>query len=320
MAQRALAPEYWAMCLEHVYSVENCLPHSAFDDRESPYTRWHETVPDLSRLRPFGCDVRVTVPRDHPDWKKYVIPPGWFGIYVGEKSDGAAHLVYRPGERGQKGNLEDVGDRLCQFYDSYDTKLYLLTKDDPTYREYLVYGDSDPASPPTVPSASEFRIARKFGSEWCFGTANRNSDPGEYKYDIRYDDGDFESMSQSEVDAAKRHFETQQKTNPRAQGGCGSDTYTVLPGKIKVTEIVDHKVVLTSFNNWIAVVKCRYDFTVAGSTSTRVEWVTVGALLSCSTNFTESWSMLRDYVTRFYKSSKDKTRYRPQGVVSCCSS
>ena len=312
MAQRALVPQYWAMCLEHVYQVENFLPHSAFDNKESPYMRWHGKQPDLSGFRPFGCDVRVDVPRDHPDYNKYLNPPAWIGIYVGEKPNGATHLVYRQGEHGAAGKVKDIGDRLCTFFDSYDDKLYLRTKDDKVYRDYLKYGESDPAAPSIVPQRSEFRIAKRFGSRDFFGTAKANDEPGEFEYDVRYDDGDAESMSQFEIDKAKKLFKELCDKDPRAQFECDLETYTVLPGKIKLLEIIDHKIVVLSTNNVIAVVKCKYEFTVSGVTTTRLEYVAVGALLSYCVDFDKCWSLLRNYVARFYSSEDDDSKFHKE--------
>ena len=117
------------------------------------------------------------------------------------------------------------------------------------YREYLNYGDGDEAVPVILPTDNEFRVAKKFGNKFHFGTAKKNSDPGEYKYDVRYDDSDFETMTKSEVDRAREHFAELIAKDPRAQSGYGTDSYTLLPGKVTVSAITDHKVVLSSYNN-----------------------------------------------------------------------
>ena len=311
MAQRALAPEYWAMCLEHVYEVSNFLPHSAFDNRESPYFRWTGDVPDMSRYRPFGCDVRVAIPRDHPDYKKYVNDPAYIGIYVGELSGSGAHLVYRPGSRGEPGSVKEVGERLCKFFDSYDEKLYLLTSENQVYRKYLQY-ETTPGVVPLLPDKTDFRIAKKFGKDYYFGVASRNNELGDLKYDVRYDDGDFEDMTDFEIDAAKALYIKLSDKDPRSQRGYGADTFSVLPRKITLLELLDHKIVNTSYNNWMAVVRCRYEFTVSGVREERVEWVSLGALLSYVVNFDDSWAMIRTYIMSDYESVSDRHRYHPE--------
>ena len=81
MAQRDIASQHWPHALSHVYKVQNCLPHSHINN-ETPYWRWFEKTPDLSRLHTFGCDVRVNVSIDLKP-KNYVDAPGYMAIYIG---------------------------------------------------------------------------------------------------------------------------------------------------------------------------------------------------------------------------------------------
>ena len=311
MAQRDLPASYWAMCLHHVYHVENCLPHSAFNNRESPYMRWFEKRPDLSKFHTFGCDVRVTIPRDSPKRQKYVEPPGYIGIYVGEAQDSSGHLVYKPGSAGEKGSIENVGDALCKFFEAYDPNLYLKTATDEVYQKYF-HGMKVKLEETRQPGKETFRIAQKFADIVHFGTAKRRSEePGDFTYDVIYDDGDRETMTLAELEMAKSLFAELKNKDPRSQPehGEGLDGLSILPGKVTVDTILDHKITVSSFNNNVAVVKVKY-YTKSGDAAVYfTSWVTVGALLSYSSDFDDTWEKLSEYITENYVQDSNKKRW-----------
>jgi len=121
-------------------------------------------------------------------------------------------------------------------------------------------------------------------------------------------------MTQSELDASVALFKEHASTDPRSQPGSDAGDFTVLPGKISCREVIDHKIVLSSFNSHIAVVKCRYEFTLGGVAVTRIEWVAVGALLYYAVNFSDTWAMLRTYMLTFYSDADvyDESKYHPE--------
>ena len=98
LAQRDLPAQFWAMALRHAYMVANCLPHSHFDDADTPYRRWYDERPDFSRTHLFGCDVRVNIPLDS-GYKKYKDAKAFIGIYVGWSHNSSSHQIWRPSSR-----------------------------------------------------------------------------------------------------------------------------------------------------------------------------------------------------------------------------
>ena len=247
MAQRDLSSAYWGNALEHVYYMENVLPHRAFDNKESPYIRWYEHKPDLANFHTFGCDVRCYVPTDAPKRVKFVNPPAWMGIYVGELADSSSHKVYRSGQDGNPGTVEHVGDRLCKFYEAYDPNLYLKSYDDPIYQKYL-RADGSVVDEIPQPTSRSFRICKRFAKDIFFATVTPNVEGGEFTFNVAYDDGDFEHMTPEEIKQGRALFASVEQTDPRAQGQFGTDTYGVLPGKVKLIDVMDHKVFVNNFS------------------------------------------------------------------------
>jgi hypothetical protein len=319
LAARDLPAAYWALCLAHVYMVVNMLPHAAFGDKESPYMRWHEKRPKLRWLRTFGCDVRVAIPRDHPKRVKYTQPPGYMGIYVGEKRDSSAHLVYRPGSAGQSGQVEDVGDRLCVFFEHFDPNCYLKPHEDESYREYFrgetfrgptrINGTGG-AESAAGSSASPFRICKRFDKGLYYGTAVRNLEAGAFCIDVVYDDGDTETMTEGESDQCVRLFAESSTGDPRSQSVTEARTYSVIANGVRVLEVLDHKFHVTSFNNVMSLLNIKY--TPRGEEKSRTAWVSAGALLKSCENFDELYGMLREYCENCYHVDGDESRYREE--------
>ena len=68
------------------------------------------------------------------------------------------------------------------------------------------------------PGKETFRIAQRFADRVHFGTAKRRSEePGEFTYDVIYDDGDRETMTLAELEMAKSLFAELSNKDPRSQ-------------------------------------------------------------------------------------------------------
>ena len=74
-----------------------------------------------------------------------------------------------------------------------------------------------------LPGGSDFRIVKKFNGVWCFGTATPNNGIGDYEFDVRYDDGDFEHFNRTELERAKQKYSELAETDPRGQKGFGAE-------------------------------------------------------------------------------------------------
>ena len=308
MAQRDLAPAYWALCLQHVYKVNNYLPHSYLNDEDSPYHRWFDDLPDCKDLHSFGCDVRAGIPLDKSSKrKKYSDAPAYMGIYVGFDDASSSHLIYRPGIGGAKGNVNDVGDRLCKFFEAYDPNNFMKPHDHPDYNKYL---------PQTVPSKSDAvpiltknscRIVKTFNKDKFFGTATPDKESGEYAYNIVYDDGDLENMTTEEFNECKAACKLLDD-DPRSQLGYSSGEFDLLPRKFKVKEILDHKIIIDSSNRTLGCMKIKY--ATDGKTSREVTaWVNAGTLMFYCSNINSLWCKLRSYMDSSYVADDDKSRF-----------
>ena len=81
LLQSGLGPEFWGLCALHVAHVYNMLPHSSMDN-QIPYTLQFGQPPDVSWLRPFGCEATVFRGADLVDHHK-LAPRGEQGVCVG---------------------------------------------------------------------------------------------------------------------------------------------------------------------------------------------------------------------------------------------
>ncbi len=86
-----LPKELWGAALRHAAYVRNRVATSAVDRK--PYELLHGEVPDLSRLRVFGCKASVHKERNQRNkWDA----KGRRGVYVGNGDRSKTYLVYFP--------------------------------------------------------------------------------------------------------------------------------------------------------------------------------------------------------------------------------
>ena len=77
----------------------------------------------------------------------------------------------------------------------------------------------------------------------------------------------------------------------------------------KVQKIIDHKIILNSFNSFIGLFRIEYTTAKKNKTITHIAWITASSLLISSSDEGNSWSMVRDYLRKNYVESEDLTRY-----------
>ena len=233
------------MSLQHAYAVENMMPHAAFGDKESPYFRWYGKRPDVHLLHCFGCDVRVNVPLDSGRARKWVDERAYVGIYVGFKRNSSAHIVWKPGTAGEPGSLDYPGERMCKFFERFDEHLYLRTSDNPDFREFagLQPTTADDALGTVPPDGKEYRVCKWFPlqKDYFYGTAVKNNTPGDFAYDVSYDDGDVENMTAAVFGKAVALFEEKSRTDPRAQADDGKE-FDVLARNLSRTGSIAERV------------------------------------------------------------------------------
>ena len=247
LAQRDLPAQFWLMALKHVYMVLACCPHAHFNDKDTPFRRWYDKTPNLKLLRGFGADVRVHVPKDHPDFKKYTNPRAFMGIYIGYKLSSSAHKVWRPAHDGVKGEVVYPGDRLCKFFESFDDHNFLRPTSNADFIKYAGIEDTGKSNE-EKPIGDGIRICKWFGSELCFGTVTESGEKGDFAFDVNYDDGDYENMDKAELDDCLKLYE-KNKGNPSSQQ---KSIFELMPKNVIIEEVHDHKIEVDAFNSALA--------------------------------------------------------------------
>ena len=298
MAQRDLSSQHWAHALEHVFKVNNCLPHSSINN-ETPYWRWYESVPEFGNVHTFGCDVRVNVPTElNP--RKYVDPPGYMALYIGFNYDSSAHKIFKPNYGGQKYEILMRGDRQCLFFELYDENLFLKQHDDPAYKEYFKNNSKDPSFSGGDTKQNEnsvpIRIAKEFFGVVHYGTAVKNSGNTQYVYDVSYDDGDFETFTETEFQKAVSLFESQPDSIQK-QSSIETDEIgiEVLQGRNKIIQVLKHKTITQNGVSY-ACLKVK----LKNKSVQKTQWVQAGSILALSGKdyISNNWGKVHDYVDK----------------------
>jgi hypothetical protein len=83
---------FWAEAIRVAVIVYNMVPGAA-NNHVAPQYVWDKSIPDVSRLRTFGCKVLVKDPTKKLG--KFVIRT-WDGIYLGLADGGDDHRIYDP--------------------------------------------------------------------------------------------------------------------------------------------------------------------------------------------------------------------------------
>ena len=184
LAHRDLGPMFWGYAVLYAYKINNLLPHSAFNDEDSPYRRWHDATPECKLLRAFGCDVRVNVPHDSGQFQKYALPNAWISIYIGPKKIGSStHKIFRPAFGGAKATVEDVGEAECLFFESFDKNNFLKVFEGSDYDKYIMPAEQRKAA---VYSALGIDSVGPQATKTQAEGSNANHSK-EYRIAIRYD-------------------------------------------------------------------------------------------------------------------------------------
>ena len=318
MAQRDIAAQHWAHALSHVVKVNNCLPHSSINN-ETPYWRWYESRPKFTNVKPFGCDVRVNTPKEDKP-KKYIDPPGWMGIYIGFDYDSSSHKVFKPSHGAYKWKIVNCGDRQCKFFDLIDTNLYLKEYTDPAYVEYFKKNKSRKGPEPlggeeneeeklvTDKASTPVRVCKKYGSVLYYGTATLSDEDSAYPYNVRYDDGDFETMTKSEYDEAVKLFNLQPASLTK-QHDVDEIGIEVLQGRNKIRKILKHK---TITQNGVVYACLKVQL------KNKSQWVQAGSILALSgkENMEHNWTLVHDYVSNLKLDHKFVFKYFSVSVPS----
>ena len=82
------SPALWPHFFRHAAYVKNMIPHRALN--KSPFEALTGRTPDIRRLRVFGCEAYVHVPRAN---RRKLDPSGRAGIYIGESFSSPAHII-----------------------------------------------------------------------------------------------------------------------------------------------------------------------------------------------------------------------------------
>jgi transposase InsO family protein len=111
--QAGLGKSFWVLAANAAVHVLNRLGTKA-NNQQTPYERWHNTAPDLSHLRVFGCAVHVL----NELHKQKLEPRTWEGIFVGYDRHDSTYLVWDKAQRSVRKTRNVTFDESSFTYSS----------------------------------------------------------------------------------------------------------------------------------------------------------------------------------------------------------
>ena len=94
MAQAKLHDRFWSYAMLHACDLHNMMPSTKLPGEISPHEALYGTLPDVSRVRVFGCLVWVFLP-EHERRSK-ISPRSVPAIHLGQDPERNGYLVYIP--------------------------------------------------------------------------------------------------------------------------------------------------------------------------------------------------------------------------------
>ncbi|MBW0548305.1 hypothetical protein O181_088020 [Austropuccinia psidii MF-1] len=87
-----LPNNYWAEAVNTAVLLSNLSPNQS-TDISSPHQRWTGSAPTIHRLKTFGCQAFITLPRHHCSWK--LGPSAIEGILLGYENGNTSYRILR---------------------------------------------------------------------------------------------------------------------------------------------------------------------------------------------------------------------------------
>ena len=98
LLQQAGAPLWlWREAIYHATSIHNIIPSNKHSSHKTPYELWHGHKPDLSRLRIFGCEAYMNVPKRSR--ATTFSPKVVHAVYLGECPNAKGYILYHCSNR-----------------------------------------------------------------------------------------------------------------------------------------------------------------------------------------------------------------------------
>ncbi|MBW0497556.1 hypothetical protein O181_037271, partial [Austropuccinia psidii MF-1] len=97
-----LPKPYWAEAINTATTLSNLIPTPSRHNK-SPYTLWTKFPPRIKKLRVFGCQAIVLIPKEHREWK--LSESGSEGVFLGYENDMSSYRILRLSDR--KPTLKD---------------------------------------------------------------------------------------------------------------------------------------------------------------------------------------------------------------------
>lgn len=91
-AESGISERYWTYCMQHCNRIHNSLPSSVLPNQISPYERLCNKLPDLSRLRVWGCKAIYHVPQR--DRTSKLLGRNAAGDYLGWDSQRKGDIIH----------------------------------------------------------------------------------------------------------------------------------------------------------------------------------------------------------------------------------
>jgi hypothetical protein len=122
------------------------------------------------------------------------------------------------------------------------------------------------------------RIAKQFFGVIHYGTAVKNSGDTQYVYDVSYDDGDFETFTETEFQKAVSLFESQPESIQK-QSSIETDEIgiEVLQGRNKILQVLKHKTITQNGVSYAC-----FKVKLKNKSVQKTQWVQAGSILALS--------------------------------------
>lgn len=77
--------KFWGPAIQTAAFLSNRSPASALNSKQTPFEVWEGRKPDVHKLRAFGVDVYVHIPKEH---RKKLDSKSWRGVFIGYSHNG----------------------------------------------------------------------------------------------------------------------------------------------------------------------------------------------------------------------------------------
>ena len=92
LAEANMPHRFWTYAIQHSCHLHNVLPTRGLPEYISPYEKLYDKVPDLSKIKVFGCKGYWNVPDEKRKYK--LDPPAMESTYLGRDLERGGDIIY----------------------------------------------------------------------------------------------------------------------------------------------------------------------------------------------------------------------------------